>query len=93
MQSVMTGCDSSSIAILPSGFLVLPDGLESRPLVITSRQDDKSTETGSLLTIAVQILTSTSTTAKPTVESVDSVNAVISCTLRNIKTSLQCEDG
>ncbi|KAG6727877.1 hypothetical protein I3842_02G145700 [Carya illinoinensis] len=93
MQSVMTGCDSSNIAILPSGFSILPDGLESRPLVITSRQDEKSTEAGSLLTIAFQILTSTSTTAKPTVESVDSVNTLISCTLRNIKTSLQCEDG
>ncbi|KAG2729052.1 hypothetical protein I3843_01G227600 [Carya illinoinensis] len=93
MQSVMTGCDSSNIAILSSGFSILPDGLESRPLVITSRQEEKSTEAGSLLTIAFQILTSTSTTAKPTMESVESVNSLISCTLRNIKTSLQCEDG
>ncbi|XP_041015680.1 homeobox-leucine zipper protein GLABRA 2 [Juglans microcarpa x Juglans regia] len=93
MQSVMTGCDSSNIAILSSGFSILPDGLESRPLVITSRQEEKSTEAGSLLTIAFQILTSTSTTAKPTMESVESVNSLISCTLRSIKTSLQCEDG
>jgi homeobox-leucine zipper protein len=26
-------------------------------------------------------------------ESVESVNALISCTLKNIKTSLQCEDS
>jgi homeobox-leucine zipper protein len=93
MQSVMTGCDASNIAILPSGFSILPDGLESRPLVITSRQEEKSTEGGSLLTIAFQILTNNSPTAKLTVESVESVNTLISCTLRNIKTSLQCEDG
>lgn len=93
MQSVITGCDSSNLAILPSGFSILPDGFESRPLVITSRQEEKSTEGGSLLTIAFQILTSTSPTAKLTIESVDSVNTRISCTLRNIKTSLQCEDS
>lgn len=93
MQSVMTGCDSSNIPILPSGFSILPDGLESRPLLITSRPEEKSTEGGSLLTIAFQILTNTSPTAKITTESVESVNTLISCTLRNIKTSLQCEDG
>uniref|UniRef100_A0A6N2NGM5 START domain-containing protein n=1 Tax=Salix viminalis TaxID=40686 RepID=A0A6N2NGM5_SALVM len=93
MQSVINGCDSSSLAILPSGFSILPDGHESRPLVITSRQEERSTEGGSLLTIAFQILTNTSPTAKLTMESVDSVNALISCTLKNIRTSLQCEDS
>ncbi|GKV16248.1 hypothetical protein SLEP1_g26917 [Rubroshorea leprosula] len=93
MQSVITGCDSSNIAVLASGFSILPDGIESRPLVITSRQEEKSTEGGSLLTIAFQILTNSSPTAKLTMESVESVNTLISCTLRNIKTSLQCEDS
>ncbi|GFZ08056.1 HD-ZIP IV family of homeobox-leucine zipper protein with lipid-binding START domain-containing protein [Actinidia rufa] len=64
MQSVITGCDASSIAILPYGFSILPDGLESRPLVITSQPEEKSTEGGSLLTIAFQILTNTSPTAE-----------------------------
>ncbi|GLU14494.1 hypothetical protein SLE2022_310590 [Rubroshorea leprosula] len=93
MQSVITGCDSSNIAVLASGFSILPDGIESRPLVITSRQEEKSTEGGSLLTIAFQILTNSSPTAKLTMESVESVNTLISCTLQNIKTSLQCEDS
>ncbi|GFZ08055.1 HD-ZIP IV family of homeobox-leucine zipper protein with lipid-binding START domain-containing protein [Actinidia rufa] len=93
MQSVITGCDASSIAILPYGFSILPDGLESRPLVITSQPEEKSTEGGSLLTIAFQILTNTSPTAKLTLDSVESVNSIISCTLQKIKTSLQCEDG
>ena len=93
MQSVTTGCDSSNLAILPSGFSILPDGLEARPLVITSREEERSTEGGSLLTVAFQILTNNSPTAKLTVESVESVKTLISCTLRNIKTSLQCEEG
>ncbi|KAL2968178.1 hypothetical protein AAZX31_15G016100 [Glycine max] len=92
-QSVMTGCDSSNLAILPSGFSIIPDGLESRPLVISSRQEEKNTEGGSLFTMAFQILTNASPAAKLTMESVDSVNTLVSCTLRNIRTSLQCEDG
>ncbi|XP_071901499.1 homeobox-leucine zipper protein GLABRA 2 [Coffea arabica] len=92
MQSVMTGCDSSNIAVLPSGFSILLDGVESRPLVITSRLEEKSSEGGSLLTIAFQILTSNSPTAKPSVESLESVNTLISCTLQKIKASLNCED-
>lgn len=92
MQAVMTGCDSSNIAVLPSGFSILPDGFESRPLVITSRPEEKSTEGGSLLTMAFQILISNSSTAKLSLDSVDSVNTLISCTLQNIKNTLQCED-
>ncbi|KAF5726875.1 homeobox-leucine zipper protein GLABRA 2 [Tripterygium wilfordii] len=93
MQSVITGCDSSNVAVLPSGYSILPDGIESRPQVITSRQEEKSTEGGSLLTIAFQVLTNASPMAKLTMESVESVNTLISCTLRNIKTSLKCEDS
>ncbi|KAL9274927.1 Homeobox-leucine zipper protein GLABRA 2-like protein [Drosera capensis] len=93
MQSVMTGCDSGSIAVLPSGFSILPDGLESRPLVISSRQEEKNSDAGSLLTIGLQIVSNASPTAKVSMESLESITALMSCTLRNIKTSLQCEDG
>lgn len=93
MQSVMTGCDSSSIAVLASGFSILPDGSESRPQVLTSRQEEKNAEGGSLVTIALQVLINSSPAAKLTVESVEPVSTLISCILRNIKTSLQCEDG
>ncbi|XP_050380573.1 homeobox-leucine zipper protein GLABRA 2 isoform X2 [Argentina anserina] len=95
MQSVMTGCDSSNMAVLSSGFSILPDGLESRPMVITSRKEDRGSDSegGTLLTVAFQVLTNTSPTAKLTMESVESANTLISCTLINIKTSLQCEDG
>ncbi|XP_057773108.1 homeobox-leucine zipper protein GLABRA 2 isoform X2 [Salvia miltiorrhiza] len=92
MQSVITGCDSSNIAVLPSGFSILPDGIESRPLVITSRPEEKSAEGGSLLTMAFQILISNASATKLSLDSVESVNILISCTLQNIKTTLQCED-
>lgn len=92
MQSVITGCDSSNVSIMPSGFAILPEGIESRPLVISSRAEDKTTG-GSLLTIAFQVLISESPTAKLSMESIESVNNLISCTLHNIKTGLQCEDG
>ncbi|CAI9767185.1 unnamed protein product [Fraxinus pennsylvanica] len=92
MQSVITGCDSSNIAVLSSGFSILPDGIESRSSVITSRPEEKSTEGGSLLTIAFQILASNSLTAKLSMESIDSVNTLISCTLQNIKRIMQCEE-
>ncbi|KAJ0440783.1 putative transcription factor & lipid binding HD-SAD family [Helianthus annuus] len=92
MQSVMAGCDSRSISILPSGFSILPDGIESRPLVITSKADKQSWENGSLLTVGFQILTSDSPTSKLSMESVESVNTLISSTLQNIKRGLRCED-
>uniref|UniRef100_A0A7N0REU8 Uncharacterized protein n=1 Tax=Kalanchoe fedtschenkoi TaxID=63787 RepID=A0A7N0REU8_KALFE len=93
MQSVMTGCDASNMAVLPSGFSILPDGIESRPLLITSRPEERSSEGGCLLTIAFQILTNPSSKAKVTAESVESVSTLISCTLKNIKASLHCEDN
>ncbi|XP_024969955.1 homeobox-leucine zipper protein GLABRA 2 isoform X3 [Cynara cardunculus var. scolymus] len=94
MQSVMAGCDSSNISILPSGFSILPDGVETRPLVITSKAQDKSWEGlgGSLLTVGFQILTSNSPTGKHSIESVESINTLISTTLHNIKVGLQCDD-
>ncbi|CAL9109771.1 unnamed protein product [Musa acuminata var. zebrina] len=92
-QSVMNGCDSSRLAILPSGFSILPDGLETRPLVITSRPQERTMEGGSLLTVAFQILADASPVARPTTESVETINTLVSCTLQNIKKALQCEDG
>ncbi|KAL4291742.1 hypothetical protein GQ457_14G006180 [Hibiscus cannabinus] len=56
MQSVI-----SNIATLPSGFSILPDRLESRPSLITSRHKKSiDVEGESLLTIAFQILTNNS---------------------------------
>jgi homeobox-leucine zipper protein len=94
LQSVMTGCDSSSVPILASGFAILPDGLESKPVVITTRNKDEKggMEGGSLLIIGFQILAKPSPTANLTADKIDAVTTLISCTLHNIKKAMQCED-
>ncbi|KAL1543497.1 Homeobox-leucine zipper protein ANTHOCYANINLESS 2 [Salvia divinorum] len=77
MHVVMNGGDSAYVALLPSGFAIVPDGQGSGD--------------GSLLTVAFQILVNSLPTAKLTVESVETVNNLISCTVQKIKAALQCE--
>lgn len=91
-QLVLAGHDPSNIQILPSGFSIIPDGAESRPLVITTTQDDRNSQGGSLLTLALQTLINPSPAAKLNMESVESVTNLVSVTLHNIKRSLQIED-
>ncbi|KAM0838756.1 hypothetical protein ACQ4PT_060766 [Festuca glaucescens] len=79
------GGDSTSVALLPSGFVVLPAG--------PSISGDEHKACGSLLTVAFQILVNSSQpTGKLTVESVQTVKTLISCTINRIKTALQCND-
>lgn len=89
---VTTGCDSTNIPLLPSGFSILPDGQESRPLVITSQFENKNSSGGSLLTMAIQAVIDTSPSAKMTGDTIDSVTALVSCALNNIRKCLECED-
>ena len=90
MSVVMNGGDSANVALLPSGFAVLPGispsyhGGQSNsngPLV-------KPDINGSILTVGFQILVNNAPTAKLTVESVETVNNLISCTIQKIKAAL-----
>ncbi|KAK8974983.1 hypothetical protein V6N11_014395 [Hibiscus sabdariffa] len=85
MHVVMNGGDSSYVALLPSGFAIIPDcpGPNSNGRL--------GGVGGSLLTVAFQILVNSLPTAKLTVESVETVNNLISCTVQKIKAALQCE--
>ncbi|AES80044.1 putative transcription factor & lipid binding HD-SAD family [Medicago truncatula] len=89
MHVVMNGGDSAYVALLPSGFAVLPDGHSNG----SGNHEDASQPrvSGSLLTVAFQILVNSLPTAKLTVESVETVNNLISCTIQKIKVALQCE--
>ncbi|XP_013748127.1 homeobox-leucine zipper protein HDG1-like isoform X3 [Brassica napus] len=78
MHSVMNGGDSAYVALLPSGFAILPDGQGTE-------------ETGSLLTVAFQILVNSLPTAKLNVESIETVSNLISCTVQKIRAALRCE--
>lgn len=92
MHVVMNGGDSAYVALLPSGFAVVPDGPGSRgPENETTTNGGETRVSGSLLTVAFQILVNSLPTAKLTVESVETVNNLISCTVQKIKAALQCE--
>ncbi|KAB2021752.1 hypothetical protein ES319_D07G161400v1 [Gossypium barbadense] len=91
MQVVMSGGDSAYVALLPSGFAIIPDGPGSPGPTTSNGNGDSHRVGGSLLTVAFQILVNSLPTAKLTVESVETVNNLISCTVQKIKAALQCE--
>ncbi|KAJ8900309.1 hypothetical protein K2173_024949 [Erythroxylum novogranatense] len=102
MSVVMNGGDSAYVALLPSGFAIVPDGPGSRGAPTSNGPSSNNNHnttagggsqrvSGSLLTVAFQILVNSLPTAKLTVESVATVNNLISCTVQKIKAALQCE--
>ncbi|KAJ4816331.1 Homeobox leucine zipper protein [Rhynchospora pubera] len=90
MHLVMSGGDSTYVALLPSGFAILPDGPGISGST-TATGDGETKVGGSLLTVAFQILVNSQPTAKLTVESVETVNNLISCTIQKIKAALNCD--
>lgn len=90
MHVVMNGGDSAYVALLPSGFAIVPDGPGNRGGSETDNGGggNGSGTGGSLLTVAFQILVNSLPTAKLTVESVETVNNLISCTVQKIKAAL-----
>lgn len=86
MHIVMNGGDSACVALLPSGFAILPEGRES-----DNSDPSLLVEGGSLLTVAFQILVNNLPTGKLTLESVETVNNLIACTVQKIKAALHCE--
>ncbi|RWR87615.1 homeobox-leucine zipper protein ANTHOCYANINLESS 2 isoform X2 [Cinnamomum micranthum f. kanehirae] len=90
MHVVMNGGDSAYVALLPSGFAIVPDGPGCGPYNNSTNSGNQKVG-GSLLTVAFQILVNHLPTAKLTDESVDTVNNLISCTVQKIKGALHCE--
>lgn len=86
IRVVMNGGDASHVALLPSGFAILPgvktDGPATQPDI------DESTSDGCILTVGFQILVNSVPTAKLTVESVETVNHLLTCTVEKIKAAL-----
>ncbi|KAM0927268.1 hypothetical protein ACQ4PT_002988 [Festuca glaucescens] len=72
---VMSGEDPSAIPLLPSGFTIVPDGRAS---------------SGSVVTVAFQILVSSLPSSRLNEESVATVNSLISTTVEQIKAALNC---
>ncbi|KAK7405878.1 hypothetical protein VNO78_07490 [Psophocarpus tetragonolobus] len=83
MNVVLSGGDPDYVALLPSGFAILPDGpgLNGGPIIDVGSG-------GSLLTVAFQILVDSAPTAKLSLGSVATVNSLIKCTVERIKVAV-----
>ncbi|KAK7263531.1 hypothetical protein RJT34_31123 [Clitoria ternatea] len=84
MNVVLNGGDPDYVALLPSGFAILPDGTTGI---------GEAGPGGSLLTVAFQILVDSVPTAKLSLGSVATVNNLIACTVERIKASLSSESA
>ncbi|XP_012438427.1 homeobox-leucine zipper protein HDG2 isoform X1 [Gossypium raimondii] len=91
MNVVLNGGDPDYVALLPSGFAILPDG--SSGSTGSGMADAGGSSGGSLLTVAFQILVDSVPTAKLSLGSVATVNNLIACTVERIKASLSCENA
>lgn len=96
LNVAISGEDSSTIPILPSGFIVSNDGRANHNAAITGSSASTSSSNngssgGSLLTVAFQILVSSPSSSKQlNMESVATVNTLISSTVQRIKVALNC---
>ncbi|KAJ7975330.1 Homeobox leucine zipper protein [Quillaja saponaria] len=88
----MSGEDPSYIPLLPSGFTISPDGQPDLDGASTSSNPhgNMGRSGGSLITVAFQILVSSLPSAKLNLESVTTVNNLISNTVHQIKAALNC---
>uniref|UniRef100_M4DWH8 Uncharacterized protein n=1 Tax=Brassica campestris TaxID=3711 RepID=M4DWH8_BRACM len=95
MNVVLSGGDPDYVALLPSGFAILPDGSTRGGNASVVAEGEVVTSTasncGSLLTVAFQILVDSVPTAKLSLGSVATVNSLIKCTVQRIKDALACD--
>ncbi|KAJ0974728.1 hypothetical protein J5N97_016710 [Dioscorea zingiberensis] len=89
MNVVLNGGDPDYVALLPSGFAILPDG----PQGVQAGGIGEVGSGGSLLTVAFQILVDSVPTAKLSLGSVATVNSLIACTVERIKAAVTGETG
>ncbi|KAD5802696.1 hypothetical protein E3N88_14056 [Mikania micrantha] len=83
MSVVLHGGDPDYVALLPSGFAILPDWPGQHEIGIPEVGTG-----GSLLTVAFQILVDSVPTAKLSLGSVATVNSLIECTVERIKAAV-----
>ncbi|KAG2238751.1 hypothetical protein Bca4012_023438 [Brassica carinata] len=96
MNVVLSGGDPEYVALLPSGFAILPDGSTRESGTASAGAEGRGNNqevvnSGSLLTVAFQILVDSVPTAKLSLGSVATVNSLIKCTVERIKGALACD--
>lgn len=79
IETVLKGAESDYVALLPSGFVILPDGVSQR-----------GGGGGSLLTASFQMLVDSAPSAKLTMSSVATIENLIRATMHRIKTLFPC---
>lgn len=86
VQMAVSGVDSSGIPILPSGFIISSDGHPHTGAngASSSTSTANPMSSGSLLTVAFQILTGGD------MQLVTGLNALVSSTIQNITSALNC---
>ncbi|XP_058189868.1 homeobox-leucine zipper protein ROC8-like [Rhododendron vialii] len=86
VQMAVSGADSSGITILPSGFIISSDGHPHTGAngASSSTSTANPMSSGSLLTVAFQILTGGD------MQLVTGLNALVSSTIQNITSALNC---
>ena len=91
MNVVLNGGDPYYVALLPSGFAILPDG----PARGNMQGEGGVGSGGSLLTVAFQVLVVVYSvpTAKLSLGSVATVNSLIACTVERIKAAVSGESN
>lgn len=92
MNVVLNGGDPDYVALLPSGFAILPDGPAGNMQGGGAVADGVGSG-GSLLTVAFQILVDSVPTAKLSLGSVATVNSLIACTVERIKAAVSGESN
>ncbi|XP_040379295.1 homeobox-leucine zipper protein ROC2 isoform X2 [Oryza brachyantha] len=94
MNVVLNGGDPDYVALLPSGFAILPDGpAHGGGLQGADGGGGVVGSGGSLLTVAFQILVDSVPTAKLSLGSVATVNSLIACTVERIKAAVSGESN
>ncbi|GMH09010.1 hypothetical protein Nepgr_010850 [Nepenthes gracilis] len=95
MTAIMGGKDSEFLALLPSGFAIADAIVDHNMTVVPNARflcdgAEGTLTTGSLLTLGFQILVNSLPNAKLTVESIETVNGLVACTIQKIEGALCC---
>ncbi|ONK59196.1 uncharacterized protein A4U43_C08F3970 [Asparagus officinalis] len=94
MHLVMNGGDSAYACLLPPASPSSPNAPPSgrqRPTRLSGLGPTSAQPAGSLLTVAFQILVNSLPSSKLTVDSVETVNNLITCTVQKIKAALNLD--
>ncbi|KAK3219554.1 hypothetical protein Dsin_013524 [Dipteronia sinensis] len=91
VNMLMAGADSSSVTVLPSGFAIHPDGRNGHGTTSNDNEGSNFNETygGCILTVIFQILVNSLPNNTISVESVETVSKLVTCTIRKINEFVQ----